>query len=411
MERLLSHLNYLKMHVPFYMERNHQATSIAELPIMTKDMIRKQYGEFFSNEFAEVKDRLVEFVQNPAIQKDRTDNELYFSEDIIVEETTGTSGVPFRCAKTKPERAVLSLGIWKQRRRVDREVSPGNLFQFNHIGKDADKLDIYNYDPENLLKIYGKVKDANARWLHTPPSTIQHHVASLQKNNIQLDLPKLKVIESNGEYLRPETKKILEEYFNVQVVNQYGTIETWTIGLSCACGNLHINENVHVELVDDDNNPITKPHVTGRLLLTALSNRLLPFTRYLSGDYGYFNEETCGCGNPNPTFTVLEGREINLIKGCKEKLYGNVFFHQMVRRVLRERQIPGLEYIQVIQSNLDHFIVYTNYFDEVEVFMELFASAACLCMERDVAFQHNILSESEIVRKQREKPNVFICRC
>ncbi|MNH87784.1 hypothetical protein D3C73_402740 [compost metagenome] len=76
MERLLSHLNYLKMHVPFYMERNHQATSIAELPIMTKDMIRKQYGEFFSNEFAEVKDRLVEFVQNPAIQKDRTDNEL-----------------------------------------------------------------------------------------------------------------------------------------------------------------------------------------------------------------------------------------------------------------------------------------------------------------------------------------------
>jgi len=76
----------------------------------------------------------------------------------------------------------------------------------------------------------------------------------------------------------------MERAFGVGVVNEYGAAELDLIAFEDENFEwIMSNENLYFEVVDDDNKPVT-PGNEGKLLVTSLYNKAMPFIRYELGD-------------------------------------------------------------------------------------------------------------------------------
>ena len=77
--------------------------------------------------------------------------------------------------------------------------------------------------------------------------------------------------------------------FGVPVINEYGAAELEIIAMEDNKSNFLINDsNLFVEIVDDDGR-ILKEGEEGRIILTSLYNKAMPFIRYEIGDIGSIN--------------------------------------------------------------------------------------------------------------------------
>ena len=119
-----------------------------------------------------------------------------------------------------------------------------------------------------------------------------------------------------GEVRSEETKKSLEEAFNIAVKEVYGTTESGLTASECEeGGGMHLNPDVIFETID----PKTGKHLpygeAGEIVLTSFSKRALPVIRYRTGDLvGSLNMETCPCGRTTPRLPRILGRSSDIAK-------------------------------------------------------------------------------------------------
>jgi len=115
--------------------------------------------------------------------------------------------------------------------------------------------------------------------------------------------PDVQVIQSAWENLFPESRKDIEEAFQCDVYNFYGSMELGAMAQDCEMhGELHINaERYIVEEVDD------------RLIFTDLLNYAMPLIRYENQDTGELSDRRCPCGRGLPTLNSLVGRSIDYL--------------------------------------------------------------------------------------------------
>ena len=111
---------------------------------------------------------------------------------------------------------------------------------------------------------------------------------------------------STAEVLTGEQRELMERAFSCPVFNQYGSREIPNIACECRHGNMHVfTDMVYLEsvnLADED-----------RLIVTSLSNRLMPMIRYDIGDSGRLKEGACDCGSPFPLMEMGLCRRNDLI--------------------------------------------------------------------------------------------------
>ena len=89
-----------------------------------------------------------------------------------------------------------------------------------------------------------------------------------------------------------DDRKLLEQQFGVQVVNEYGASELDLIAFENSEGQWQVNsETLFVEILDDDDNPVENGK-EGRIVITSLYNKAFPFIRYDIGDIGILSEES-----------------------------------------------------------------------------------------------------------------------
>jgi len=140
----------------------------------------------------------------------------------------------------------------------------------------AAKLDawaafIHRYRPA-LLQGYASILAALAR--------------HLRERNIAPP-PSLIGVYSTAEVLTEEMRETMETAFGCKVFNQYGSREIPNIACECRHGRMHVfTDMVRLESVN------------GELLVTSLTNRLMPMIRYANGDSGELLDAECGCGSP-----------------------------------------------------------------------------------------------------------------
>jgi phenylacetate-CoA ligase len=117
----------------------------------------------------------------------------------------------------------------------------------------------------------------------------------------------LRGVFSTAEVLQPWQRELMERAFACKVFNQYGSREIPNIACECRLGNVHVfTDMVCLETppADGDN----------RLLVTSLTNRLMPMLRYDIGDSGRLLDGECACGWPYPLMEMGICRQNDLIR-------------------------------------------------------------------------------------------------
>lgn len=308
------------------------------------------------------------FKKIPILNKDEIigkENQLltqeYDSNFIIKEYTSGTTGKAMACYLSKKDRLYKAYQLWKTRRNFC-EISPMDkraLFSPYYVFQGEDKIcfdeednDLYlsniNMTDDDMKDYYEALIKFKPVWLTSVPSALYMFASFLLKENLDGKAIGVKMIEVNGEMLFDYQKNTIEKAFGNILYNHYGSRETWCLGYSCDCNELHIFEDDFVyELVNLDSDGV------GELVITDLNNFVWPIIRYNVGDKVRISNEKCNCGFNTPKIEVIGGRkqEDFEIDGW---IGNSVIFHYAVSKINAMHGTIIKQY-QIIQNDYNDF--------------------------------------------------------
>lgn len=158
----------------------------------------------------------------------------------------------------------------------------------------------------------------------------------------------LKGIVSSAEKLYDFQRELIEKVFGCAVFDRLGSREVGLIASEChRHEGLHMNaDSLIVEFLDDKDNTVP-PGQPGRIIVTDLHNRAMPFIRYDTGDVGTWRNKPCSCGRTLPLMECIDGRTADFILTKDgRKVHGEYFTHLFYG-------VRGLKQFQLVQKNLD----------------------------------------------------------
>jgi phenylacetate-CoA ligase len=130
-------------------------------------------------------------------------------------------------------------------------------------------------------------------------------------------------VYSTAEVLDPAQRERIGRAFGCHVFNQYGCREVPNIAWECRAGNMHLfADMVLLESVPDDGGR--------RLLATSLTDRLMPFIRYDTGDSGEILDDACPCGLAFPLLRMDLCRRNDLVRLPDGRLIHPAWFNRQL---------------------------------------------------------------------------------
>ena len=258
-----------------------------DLPIMTKKDFQKPLAERLS--------------------------EGYTIKNVYVNKTSGSSGDPFIFAKDNFCHALTWANIINRFSWFGIDFNTSLQARFygiplDFIGNTKERIkdflskryrftifDLSDIILENILK---KFQHKKFDYINGYTSSIVLFAKFLKEKNIVLKTvcPTLKCCVVTSEMLFEEDKILMESYFGVPVINEYGASELDLIAFQSrnvgTDGEWRVNsETLFVEILDEENKvlPYGKE---GRVVITSLYNKAHPFIRYDIGDVGILDEKS-----------------------------------------------------------------------------------------------------------------------
>ncbi len=277
---------------------------LRKIPVLEKKDVLKNPKEFVANNFKK--------------------------NDMILEETSGTSGSPLKVYWHKDFYAWIyalyevrmrrSAGVSIKDRRanltgkvlVSADQKKPPFWRYN-IAEKQLYMSSYHLSHDNVPSYIKALQKFNPKYIIGYPGSI-YPIAKYLVNSKDKISP-IKSIISCSEYLSPETREIIESGFGCKVYNHYGSVEWITTINECCEGNLHISPEFGIiEILDSNGKPAPRGQV-GEIVCTGLLNYAMPFIRYRTGDTGSFTEtdDSCPCGRTLPLFKSLEGRKMSFL--------------------------------------------------------------------------------------------------
>jgi len=273
---------------------------LKKLPPINKKVVLKNYKNFISNEY---KKYLNYLHRMPSF--------------LFMRSTSGTSGVPFKIyfdpfAKNFLDaiyaRALLKVGYnptkpllyywWQQTPQKELYHLLG-LYRKIYVPS--------SWDEEKQLKIMQTIKP---QYIYYYPSALYFISRMILYQNVELNF-KPKLIISHAEINTEIMRKTIENAFDTNVYDQYGSNEFNRIAWECREKNgYHVDsDSVLVEIVDENYDEVA-PGEIGKILITGLVNKAIPLIRYEIGDFAIKADDVkhhCGINLP-VLFERVEGR-------------------------------------------------------------------------------------------------------
>jgi phenylacetate-CoA ligase len=155
-------------------------------------------------------------------------------------------------------------------------------------------------------------------------------------------------VYSTAEMLDDAQRQTMEQAFGCRVFNQYGSREIPNIACECRNGNMH----VFTDMVYLESLPAGDGDADQRcLIVTSLTNRLMPMIRYEIGDSGRLKDGECGCGWPFPLMEIGVCRKNDLIRTATGRHIHPSFFNGLLYGFTQVRQY------QFVQTAPDRIIL------------------------------------------------------
>ena len=312
-----------------------------ELPIMTKKDFQKPLHQRLSKGFT--------------------------TKNVYVNKTSGSSGDPFVFAKDKYCHSLTWANIITRFGWFGIDFNSSLQARFygiplDYIGYKKERIKdllshryrfpIFDLSDAILERVLKKFQNKKFDYINGYTSSVILFAKFLQQKNIVLKLvcPSLKCCIVTSEMLFEDDKILMEKFFGVPIINEYGASELDLIAFQNKAGDWQVNsETLFVEILDDENNvlPYGKE---GRIVITSLYNKAHPFIRYDIGDIGILDEKST---LKKPLLKKLIGRtnDISILPSGK-KSPGLTFYY--VTKSIIEDDGNVKEFI-IIQSKIDTF--------------------------------------------------------
>jgi phenylacetate-CoA ligase len=195
-------------------------------------------------------------------------------------------------------------------------------------------------------------------WLQVNPTLLFGHAHSIYLlarfvRDLSIDAVRPRAIISTSMMLLANERRFIEETFGVRVFDRYGCEEVSLIGSECEKHEgLHMNiEHLYIEFMRDDGR-YARPGEPGRIIVTDLMNRAMPFIRYEVEDVGVPSDKMCSCGRGLPLMENVTGRLADfLIKQDGTKVAGVSLIENTLTKV------PGIDQMQIIQESMELIVL------------------------------------------------------
>lgn len=279
--------------------------------------------------------------------------------------TSGSSGHPFSYAKDKFSHAMtwalikdryryldLSLDSKQARfygiafERMDYIIEKTKDFLSNRV-----RFPVFDLSDGNLETFLRKFERIKFDYVYGYTNSIVLFARYLLKKKVLLKdvCPTLKLCIGTSENCTEEDKRIIGNAFGVPAVNEYGTSEVDLIAFEDIYGKWKLSEeNIFIEIIDDEGNQLTGGG-EGRIILTALHNKAMPFIRYEIGDRAVIEP-----GSGKIILKKLLGGVNDIVKLPSGKKSSGVTFYFITRDVLESSGI--LREFIIKQTAIDKFI-------------------------------------------------------
>jgi phenylacetate-CoA ligase len=360
LERLQKTVNKVYSKVPFYKDRFKEAgvkpkdiqslKDVTKLPFTTNDDLRANFP-----------DGLV------AVPK---------AQIIRLHTSSGTTGKPkalffsrkdVEVAADQMARCLVMSGVTSE--DILQNMMTYGLFTgalVMHYGAEKVGCLVIPAGPGNSERQISLMQDFGTTSVHITPSYALYLADIMESMGInpKKDL-KLKRAFVGSEPYTEETRKKIEEIYNIDVFNSYGLSEMNGpgVGFECMekCG-MHLwEDNYLIEIIDPITlEPVKEDGQVGEMVLTTLNREAMPLIRYRTRDITSIIPGKCSCGRTH--------RRINRITGRSDDMFivrGVNVFPQQIERILMSTHRVGKNY-QIILDALDDITV------RVEIAREMF---------------------------------------
>lgn len=334
-------------HVPIYRDFYHGKTieptyeSFRSLPVLTRQAYSKVAHESRLSDWAPEDGRALTYAP-----------------------TSGTTGAPIQVGRTLRQESWRNACILREFAAMDVEphwraavcripVSPLVPNWNDEIGGAltrgwlADELNDLIGLGAGVQFDVGQPLSKVARAIRTMRPEIFHGTPTYFQSILPLlDGYQPRLIITMSEQLFPAVRKELEEGYNCPVYDLYASVELNRIGMDVGDGMVLHDENLLLEVLDDDGNPVAEGE-TGHAVATALHNYATPFVRYEIGDM----VEVASSEGPRMRLAAIHGRQVSRIKLSEGR------FRVATSAIIALLETPNLSLFQVRQYALNRFKV------------------------------------------------------
>ena len=304
-------------HVPYYRRRFAGLTDFATLPILTKSDVTAHLDELLA---------------------DTADH-----DQAKIGHTGGSTGKPLAFWYDEAKHELMRAGM--MRSYMGSGWRPGQkILNFWGARQDTVSGGVFGAGYGDFIAAERTIAahEYTERQLHAWADTLRRYqpvllqgyasiLAELARFVIdqRLPMPKSLIgVYSTAEVLEDNQRELMQRAFSCRVFNQYGSREIPNIACECRHGNMHIfTDMVSLESTADE-----------RLLITSLTNRLMPMIRYEIGDAGRRLGGDCACGSPFPLMAMGMCRQNDLIRTPGGKAVHPSYFNKLLYGMTQIRQ-------------------------------------------------------------------------
>jgi phenylacetate-CoA ligase len=364
-----------------------------DIPVMTKKDFQKPLSERLSKDFT--------------------------IKNVYVNKTSGSSGDPFIFAKDKYCHALTWANIIQQfsQYKIDFNTSKQARFygipldfvgykkeRLKDVLKNSYRFPIFDLSDTVLETVLLKFKNTKFDYINGYTSSIVLFAKFLQQKNIVLTsvCPTLKCCVVTSEMLFEDDKKLMEIYFGVPVINEYGASELDLIAFQNTNNEWKVNsETLFVEILDDENNVLPNGK-EGRIVITSLYNKAHPFIRYDIGDVGILDEKSTF---KKPILKKLIGRTNDVAILPSGKKSPGLTFYYVTKSIIEDD--GNVKEFVVKQTKIDTFeIEYVSQTELTENQIKEIEKAITTYLENGLTF--NFTRKEKLERSKSGKLKQFV---
>ena len=280
--------------------------------------------------------------------------------ETIITPTSGTTGNPFqitipaRLELLSPLKVIYAMRQfgWKPYYK-GLEIWVGEMKTHKKLMRKIGLLkSISIFEPPDVIKKV--IEKEKPHYIFSNRTLLEVLADYLQKINFRYQ-PKF-LLSSAGEVQKHHRQK-LEDFFQARLLNIYGSMEAPTAAYSCPeCDQFHVFQTtVIIEII---NKRMIDGEEYGDLVITNLSNNLMPFIRYKTGDVVKVTDEKCSCKRNSQIIGEILGRSDDLIRLKDGRIFNYLHFWVRLKKPLLIDHIDKIEQYKIWFKKSDDEILF-----------------------------------------------------